>query len=526
MKVLHALAALALALLSPAAIAQPRINAGRAVEERSIAELQAEMTAGRTTSERIVRAYLARIDAIDRRGPALRSVIAVNPDAVAQARTLDAERRAGRVRGPLHGVPILVKDNIETLDPVATTAGSLALAQNVTGRDAPVIARLRAAGVVILGKTNLSEWANIRSNDSTSGWSAIGGRTRNPYALDRNPCGSSSGSGAATAASLAAASLGTETDGSVVCPSSANGIVGIKPTVGLVSRTHIVPISATQDTAGPMARSVADAAALLTVMAGSDGADAATVHADAKKTDYTAALDANALAGKRIGVARFLAGWHGPTDAVFNEAIAALRAGGAEIVEITQGPPRAEIGPAEFAVLLTELKAGLNAYLATTSPERVKVRTLADVIAFNKAEPRELALFGQEVFEQAEATKGLSDPAYLAAAAKAKRLAGAEGIDALMAQHRLDALIAPTGSPAWTSDTVLGDRFVGGSSSLAAVSGYPNITVPMGYVRGLPVGLSIFGAAWSEAKLIGIAYAFEQRTKARRAPTYLPTLPD
>lgn len=513
-------------LATTPALAQPRIGAGRTVEEKSVTELQGEMTAGRTTSERIVRAYLARIEAIDRRGPTLRSVIAVNPDAVAQARALDAERRAGRVRGPLHGVPILVKDNIETLDPVATTAGSLALKDNITGRDAPVVARLRAAGAVILGKTNLSEWANIRSDASTSGWSAVGGRTRNPYALDRNPCGSSSGSGAATAASLAAAALGTETDGSIVCPSSANGVVGIKPMVGLVSRTRIVPISATQDTAGPMARSVADAAALLSVMAASDAEDSATRDADAKRADYMAALDPNALAGTRIGVARFLAGYHAGTDALFNEAIAALRAGGAEIVELKDGPPRSEIGPAEFTVLLTELKVGLNAYLATTAQERVKTRTLADVIAFNKAEPRELALFGQETFEQAEATKGLSDPAYVAAAAKAKRLAGAEGIDALLAQHRLDAIVAPTGSPAWTSDTVLGDHFVGASSGLAAVAGYPNITVPMGQVRGLPVGLSIFGAAWSEAKLISIAYAFEQRTKARRPPTYQATLPE
>jgi len=525
MRVFLGLAFAALLFTQPAS-AQHGLSTGRAVQEKSIAELQAEMTAGRTTSERVTRAYIARIEAIDRRGPALRSVIALNPDAVAQARALDAERRAGRVRGPLHGVPILIKDNIETLDPVATTAGSLALKDNITGRDAPVVARLRAAGAVILGKTNLSEWANIRGSGSISGWSAINGRTRNPYALDRNPCGSSSGSGAATAASLAAATVGTETDGSIVCPSSANGIVGIKPTVGLVSRTHIVPISASQDTAGPMARSVADAAALLTAMAGTDAADAATVEADARKSDYLAALDVNALQGRRIGVARFLAGWHAPTDALFNEAINALRAGGAEIVEIAEGPPRAEISAAEFTVLLTELKVGLNAYLASTSTDRVAVRTLADVIAFNKAEPRELALFGQETFERAEATKGLDDPDYVAAAAKAKRLAGAEGIDALMARHRLDAIVAPTGSPAWVTDTLLGDRFIGGSSSLAAVSGYPNITVPMGQVRGLPVGLSFFGAAWSEAKLIGIAYAYEQRTKARRAPLYLPSLPE
>lgn len=516
----------ALLVTQPAAAQQTR-TVGRPVIEKSIAELQAEMAAGRTTSEALTRAYRERILRLDHAGPNIRSVLQLNPDAMADARALDAERRAGRVRGPLHGVPILLKDNIESSDPMATTAGSLALSRNITGRDAPIVARLRAAGAVILGKTNLSEWANIRSGDSTSGWSAVGGRTRNPHALDRNPCGSSSGSGAATAASFAAASIGTETDGSIICPSSANGVVGIKPTVGLLSRTHIIPISATQDTAGPMARSVADAAALLTVMAGSDAADAATREADARKVDYTAALDANALAGKRIGVARFLSGWHAPTEAVFNEAIAALHAGGAEIVEITQSPPaRNEIGVAEFAVLLTELKAGLNAYLATTSPAQVETRTLADVIAFNKRTPAELKLFGQEIFEQAEATKGLDDPAYLAAREKARRLAGAAGIDALMREHRLDAIVAPSGSPAWTSDTVLGDHFVGGSSTLAAVAGYPNITVPMGQVRGLPVGLSIFGAAWSEAKLIGIAYAFEQRTKARRAPLYLPAVPD
>jgi amidase len=357
-----------------------------------------------------------------------------------------------------------------------------------------------------------------------SGWSAVGGRTRNPYALDRNPCGSSSGSGAAVAASLAAAALGTETDGSIVCPSHANGIVGIKPTVGLVSRTHIVPISASQDTAGPMARSVADAAVLLAAMAGSDPADAATREADARATDYVAALDADALRGKRIGAARFLAGYHPGTDALFDAAVAALREGGAEIVEIRDGPPRGEMNAAEFTVLLTEFRAGLNTYLATTPPERVKTRTLADVIAFNRAEPRELALFGQDIFEKAEATKGLGDPAYVEAAAKARRLARAEGIDALLAQHRLDAIVAPTGSPAWTSDSVLGDHFLGASSGFAAVAGYPNITVPMGQVRGLPVGLSFFGAAWSEAKLIGLAYAFEQRSRARRPPTYAPAV--
>lgn len=518
-----ALAALAAAMI---VIAPAHAAPAAWIEERAIADLQADMTAGRTTSERLVTAYLARIEALDRRGPALRSVIALNPDARAQARALDAERRAGKVRGPLHGVPVLVKDNIETADPVPTTAGSLALTANLTGRDAPIVARLRAAGAVILGKTNLSEWANLRGANSISGWSALGGQTRNPYVLDRSACGSSSGSGAAIAANLAAAALGTETDGSIVCPASINALVGIKPTVGLLSRTHIIPISASQDTPGPMTRTVADAAALLTVMAGSDPADAATASADARRTDYTRALDPDALRGRRLGVARFLAGNNVATNAAFEQALAALRAGGAELVEITEAPDRGAMGAAEFTVLLAEMKHGMNAYLATTTPSQSPARTLADLIAFNKSEPRELALFGQEYFEQAEATKGLADPAYIEARAKSLRIAGAEGIDRMVAQHRLDAIVAPTGSPAWPIDPVLGDHFVSSASDFAAVAGYPHVTVPMGQVRGLPVGLSFFGPAWTEAKLIGFAYAFEQRTKARRPPAFLPTLRD
>lgn len=495
------------------------------VEDKSMVELQAMLANGATTSEALVAAYLARIEAIDRSGPTLRSVLALNPRAADDARALDAERKTGKVRGPLHGIPILLKDNIESADPLPTTAGSLALTANVTGRDAPFVARLRAAGVIILGKTNLSEWANIRSSRSISGWSAVGGLTRNPYALDRSACGSSSGSGAAVAASLAAAAIGTETNGSIVCPSTMNGLVGIKPTVGLVSRTHVVPISHSQDTPGPMTRTVADLAALLTVMAGSDPADAATKPADARKSDYSTALDAGALKGKRIGVMKFASGYHALTDSVFAKALEDIKAAGAELVEIAELPTLDQINESWAPVLLTELKADLNAYLATTPPA-VKSRTLKDVIAFNAASPAELALFGQDLFEQAEQTKGLADSTYRKVAATAKRLAGPQGIDSLLKQHQLHALVAPTGGPAWTVDVVTGDHFLGASSTLPAVAGYPSITVPMGEARGLPVGLSFIGTAWSEAKLIGLAYAFEQKTKARKPPRYLRSVED
>jgi amidase len=496
-----------------------------AVEEKSIAELQADLAAGQTTSEALVAAYIARIEAIDRAGPTLHSVLALNPRAADDARTLDAERKAGKLRGPLHGIPILLKDNIDSADPLPTTAGSLALAKNLTNRDAPFVARLRAAGAIILGKTNLSEWANIRSSQSISGWSAVGGLTRNPYARDRNACGSSSGSGAAAAASLAAATIGTETDGSITCPASINGLVGIKPTIGLVSRTHVVPISHTQDTAGPMTRTVADTAALLTLMAGTDPADSATKDADARKSDYTAALDAGALKGTRIGVLKFLKGYHALTDRAFAKALDEMKAEGAELIEIEKFPALDKIGEAELVVLLTELKADLNAYLATTPPA-VTARTLKDVIAFNTATPAELALFGQDLFEQAEKTKGLTDPAYRKAAATAKRLAGAQGIDRLLNQHKLDVLVAPTGGPAWAIDVVTGDHFLGAASTLPAVAGYPHITVPMGEAHGLPLGISFIGTAWSEAKLIALAYAFEQRTKSRKAPRYLRSVED
>ncbi len=504
---------------------QPSAAAQYVVEEKSIAELQADLASGATTSEALVAAYVARIEAIDRAGSTLRSVLALNPRAMEDARALDAERKAGKTRGPLHGIPILLKDNIDTLDPVATTAGSLALKDNLAGRDAPFVARLRAAGAIILGKTNLSEWANIRSSQSSSGWSALGGLTRNPYALDRSACGSSSGSGVAAAASLAAATIGTETDGSITCPASTNGIVGIKPTVGLVSRTHVIPISHVQDTAGPMTRTVADTALLLTVMAGSDPADPATKDADKHKTDYAAALDANALTGKRIGVLAFHAGYHAATDRAFAQAVEQVKAAGATLVEIKQFPNREKINEYELVVLLTDLKADMNAYLAK-APAAVTVRSLKDVIAFNARTPAETALFGQDLFEAAEQTKGLSDPAYIKAASEAKRLAGRDGLDRLLKKHKLDAFIAPTGGPAWMIDVITGDHFLGAASTLPAVAGYPHVTVPMGEASGLPLGISFIGPAWSEAKLLALAYAFEQKTKARKPPRYLRSIED
>jgi len=494
------------------------------VAERSIDALAADLAAGRTTSHKLVQAYLARIARIDRAGPALHSVIATDPDALAEADRLDRERRQGHVRGPLHGIPVLVKDNIETAGRLPTTAGSLALAANVSGRDAPLVARLRAAGAVILGKTNLSEWANIRSTRSTSGWSAVGGLVRNPYALDRNACGSSSGSGAAAAASLAAATVGTETDGSVTCPAAINGLVGLKPTVGLVSRTHVVPISHSQDTAGPMARSVRDAALLLAGMAGSDPADPATAQADAHIVDYAAGLAPGALAGRRIGVLRFAVGPDPKTARVFEAALATLRANGATLVDIADQPDEKVMWAAEHLVLMTELKDGMNRYLAATPPA-VTTRTLADVIAFDDAHAdTELRWFGQDLFVEAQGTGGLSDPAYLRARAETRRLAGAEGVDRMLRASRLDALVAPTAGPAWTTDLVNGDHADGGSAgALAAIAGYPHLTVPMGQVDGLPMGLSLIGPAWSEHLLLKLGFAFERAAAARKPPTYPAT---
>lgn len=495
--------------------------------EKSIPELAQALASGATTSEALVEAYLARIEAIDRSGPTLRSIIAVMPDALAEARRLDAERAAGKLRGPLHGVPIIIKDNIEAAGPVPTTAGSTALVANVTNRDAPLVARLKAAGAIVIAKANLSQWANIRSDSSSSGWSSVGGLVKNPYALDRNACGSSSGSGAAAAASLAGGTVGTETDGSIVCPASTNSVVGFKPTLGMVSRTHVVPISHSQDTAGPMTRSVTGAAMMLTAMAGTDPMDAATAEADTHKTDFAAGLSKDYLKGVRIGVLRDRVGNQAKTTAVFDAALKDLEAAGAVLVEIEDSRSGLDgLGEAEFEVLMVELKADMNAYLAGL-PEAVESRTLADLIAFNTAHADvEMPWFGQELFELGESKGGLDDPAYLEALEKSKRLAGPEGIDRLLAEHDVAFLVAPTRGPAWLSDLVNGDQPAGPSSSqLPAVAGYPHITVPMGHVDGLPVGLSIMGAKWADHDVIKAGYAYEQASMKRAAPGYDPTLP-
>jgi len=499
-------------------LASPGLRAFE-IEEASIEQLAAAQEAGTVSSQDLVRAYLERIERIDRAGPRINSVIELNPEALKIAEGLDAERAAGKVRGPLHGVPILLKDNIDTGDAMQTSAGSLALVGEPAAQDATVAARLREAGAVILGKTNLSEWANFRGRRSSSGWSSRGGQTRNPYALERSPCGSSSGSGAAAAASLAAATIGTETDGSILCPSSVNGLVGIKPSIGLVSRAGIVPISSSQDTAGPMARSVRDAALLLQAMVGSDPRDPSTVDSGAPEVDYLAALDADALKGARIGVVRELAGFHRGVDERFEAAIKALRNAGAEIVDNISLPTRAEASRNELTVLVHEFRDDLNAYLATRSG--VPVKNIDEVIAYNRLHSGSvLRWFGQQWMEQAAASGGTEAPAYLRARDDARRLAGPEGIDAAIAEHDLDALIGPSTGPAWRVDWVNGDSPSGGSSGMAAISGYPSISVPMGQVHGLPVGLTLFGAKFSEAKLIGYAYAFEQATQWRRPPTY------
>lgn len=489
------------------------------VEERTIADLQSDLAAGRVTSRELVERYLARISDLDQQGPTLRSIIALNPRALDEAVRLDRERASGRVRGPLHGIPIAVKDNIETADPLPTTAGSLALQANVTGRDAPLVARLRDAGAIILAKTNLSEWANIRSTSSTSGWSAVGGLTRNPYALDRNACGSSSGSGVAVAASLVAVAIGTETNGSVTCPASINGLVGMKPTVGLVSRRHIIPISSLQDTAGPMARTVADAAMVLAAIAGADPQDLATRDADARRGDYATSLSVAALEGARLGVLRFEMGYDRQVDALFERMLEPLRAAGATVINIDRSGHTGDVGADELRVLITDFRAEINSYLAST-PKAVPTRTLADLIAFNHANAaREMPHFRQELFEQAEATAGHDEASYRRLRARLKS-AATTTIDRLVATHRLDALIAPTTGPAWLNDLVRGDQVSGSAAGLPAIAGYPHLTVPMGFIDGLPVGLSLIGPAWSEARLLSLGYAFEQRIKARRPPTF------
>jgi amidase len=495
-------------------------------DEATFASLQAGMASGKYTSRGLVEHYLERLAAVDRQGPCLRQVIETNPDAIAIAEALDAERKAKGPRGPLHGVPVLVKDNIDTADRMTTTAGSLALEGWIPPRDAPLVAGLRKAGAVVLGKSNLSEWANIRSNHSSSGWSGRGGQCRNPYALDRTPSGSSSGSAAAVASNCCAAAVGTETDGSILSPSSCCSIIGIKPTVGLIPRTGVIPIAHSQDTAGPMARCVADAAALLGAMAGVDPEDEATKAEDARReADYTTFLKKDGLKGARIGVLRAAeAGLRPAVRPLIETAIEAMKSQGAELIDPVEVATIGKFGDAEGTVLRYELKADLNAYLARL-PERFPARTLAELIRFNEQHrDREMPFFGQETFERAESLGGLDSPAYQAALAKCRELSRRQGIDATMDKHRLDAIVLVTQGPPTLIDLVNGDYSSGGgNTSLAAMAGYPSLTVPAGYVFGLPVGLSFIGRAWSEGVLIRLAYAYEQTTNVRRPPRFLPT---
>jgi amidase len=491
------------------------------VVELSATDARAKMAAGELTSAALTQAYLDRIAKVDDAGPALGAVIEINPAAVADAKVLDDERKAGKLRGPLHGIPVLLKDNIDVAGMV-NSAGSLALANNKPAADAFVAARLRAAGAVILGKTNLSEWANFRSTRSTSGWSSRGGQTKNPYVLDRNPCGSSSGTGTAIAASLGAIGVGTETDGSIICPASVAGLAGLKPTVGLVSRTGIIPISISQDTAGPMARTVADVALLLNGMAAVDSTDPSGSAAEGKiAADYTTFLKADAVKGKRFGVLRQAMGYHPDVDASMAKAIAALKASGAEVIDV-KIPTYNSWNDAEFSVLLYEFKDGLNAYLKKSGAPHASLEAL---IAWNKANAAQaMPFFAQEIFEQAQAKGPLSEPAYTKARADARRLAGKDGLLAALTREKLDAVIAPSLSPAWPTDHVLGDHFVGAGYGMSAVAGTPSLTVPIGDSHGLPLGITFMGAAYSEGELIGFGFALEQATKARKAPEYKATI--
>ena len=496
------------------------------LDEMNLDALQSAMRSGQFSSHSLTEKYLARIQEIDKAGPLLNSVIEVNPEALEIADSLDKERKEKGERGPLHGIPILIKDNIDTADRMNTTAGSLALIGSRPPKDAFVAAQLRKAGAVILGKTNLSEWANIRSSHSTSGWSGRGGLTRNPYALDRNPCGSSSGTGAAVASSLCSVGVGTETDGSVVCPSSANGLAGLKPTVGLVSRTGVIPISHTQDTPGPMARTVHDVAVLLGAMAGADAEDRATAASKGRiHPDYTKFLDPAGLKGARLGIVRKYFGFSDAVDELINNVIDGMKRAGAEIVDPVEIPSLGKFDDTELTVFYYELKADLNAYLARLG-NTSQVKSLRDVIDFNvRNREKEMPYFGQDFFLKSEEKGPLTSKEYLDALAKNTQLTRAEGIDAAMDKSNLDALVAPTGGPPWITDLINGDHAAGGSSNLAAVAGYPNINVTAGNLWGLPVGISFFGRAWSEPTLLKIAYAFEQLTKARQKPLFLPTIP-
>jgi amidase len=495
------------------------------LDEIAISDLQDGMKSGKFTARSLVEKYSARIEEIDKSGPAINSIIELNPDALSIADSLDRERKTKGPRGPMHGVPVLIKDNIATADKMMTTAGSLALLGSKPGQDSYVAQKLRSAGAVILGKTNLSEWANIRSSHSSSGWSGRGGLTRNPYALDRNPCGSSSGTGAGISASLCAVGIGTETDGSIVCPSSSNGLAGIKPTVGLVSRSGIIPISHSQDSAGPMCRTVRDAAILLGALTGVDPADSATTASAGKSfTDYTQFCDPNGLKGARIGVARKYFGFSDSVDALMEQSLEAIRKQGAILVDPADIETLGKFDETELLVFMYELKADLNAYLTRLGPN-APVHTLKEIIEFNDHNrQKEMPYFGQDLFLKAEAKGPLTEKAYLDALDNNHQLARTEGIDATMDKYRLDALVAPTGGPAWLTDLINGDHSTGGSSNAAAVAGYPNINVTAGFISGLPVGLSFFGRAWSEPTLIRLAFAFEQTTKARQAPRFLSTI--